>query len=107
MKNSCVPSMRLQGILFKACKIICFPTSQFRLDNLLKEAEKRHHITCRWSESDPVYIQVHQMFSEERKVQIGKALWAASATRQFLLDLKAKYAGECVYALSCATCTFT
>ena len=34
------------------------------------------------------------MFSEERKVQIGKALWTASATRQFLLDLKAKFAGE-------------
>ena len=61
--------------------------------------EKQYCIPHRWAPTDHEYTQVQQVFSREKQSQLAEAMWASSARRQFLLKLKAKYAGTlvCIY----------
>ena len=58
--------------------------------------EKQYHVLHRWTPNDPQYIQVKEFFSFEKQSQLAEAMWASSSRRQFLLKLKAKYAGMLV-----------
>lgn len=66
----------------------------YRLDNQLKETEKAHNIPSRWDECTREYIEAQNVFSREKGDQISNALWVSCNRRQFLLKLKAKYAGR-------------
>lgn len=59
----------------------------------LTEVEMKHHVTQRWEKADSEYIKMQEYFSAEKLKYIAEALWAASSRRQFLLNMKAKYAG--------------
>ena len=65
-----------------------------RLDKQLKEMEQKHHIGSRWNPSDRIYLDMKSTFTKDRKRQFAEALWAESSRRQFLLRMKAKYAGN-------------
>ena len=65
-----------------------------RLDKQLKEMEQKHHIGSRWNPLDRIYLEMKSTFTKDRKRQVAEALWAASSRRQFLLQMKAKYAGN-------------
>lgn len=64
-----------------------------RLDKQLLDMEKRHNLPCRWSQTHSDYKQLCAEFSREKRGHIVEAMWSASSRRQFLLRLKAKYAG--------------
>ena len=65
-----------------------------RLDKQLKEMEQKHHIGSRWNPSGRIYLEMKSTFTKDRKRQVAEALWATSSRRQFLLQMKAKYAGN-------------
>ena len=65
-----------------------------RLDKQLKEMEQKHHIGSSWNPSDRIYLEMKSTFTKDRKRQVAEALWVASSGRQFLLQIKAKYAGN-------------
>ena len=65
----------------------------YRLDKQLFDLEQRHCLPCRWDQSHPDYQQLSATFSREKRSHVVEAMWAASSRRQFLLKLKAKYAG--------------
>ena len=75
-----------------------------RIDKELKDIESKQHIHSRWSPSDRAYVEVKSMFTKERIYQVAEAMWAASSRRLFLLQLKAKYAGN-YHVPCCCTCT--
>lgn len=66
----------------------------FRLDRDLKSEEEAHHIKCRWPQSSSQYKEVHSSLSKRREKELGEIMWSTSSRRQFLLKLKAKYAGK-------------
>ena len=61
---------------------------------MLKKLEQDHQIHTRWEESTKEYKEMKNAFSEQKKKQIYEFIWGASRRRQFLLKLKAKYAGK-------------
>lgn len=71
--------------------------SSCRLNVKLTELEKLHNIRHRWTTEDVEYLQVKHTFSLEKRVQIAEIMWASSVRRQYLLKLKAKYAGIWLY----------
>ena len=65
-----------------------------RLSKQLTDVERRHHMHCCWTSEDEEYLKIKHTFSLQKRQQIGEAMWASSVQRQFLLKLKAKYAGK-------------
>lgn len=63
-----------------------------KLNVSLTEVEMKHHVTQRWEKADSEYIKMQEYFSAEKLKYIAEALWAASSRRQFLLNMKVKYA---------------
>jgi hypothetical protein len=59
-----------------------------------KNWSREYRIPFRWGPADHDYIQVQKHFSCEKQSQLAQAMWASSARRQFLLKMKAKYAGS-------------
>jgi len=49
--------------------------------------------------SDMEYLEAQRALSWEKSNQVAEALWATSSRRQFLLTLKAKYAGKELHAI--------
>jgi len=45
------------------------------------------------------YLEAQRALSWEKSNQVAEALWATSSRRQFLLTLKAKYAGKELHAI--------
>lgn len=70
-----------------------------RLDKQLSRLEEKNHIHTRWDASAKEYKEVQLAFSLQKKEQLSAAIWAASRRRQFLLKLKAKYAGKMFHYL--------
>jgi len=64
-----------------------------RLDKELTIIESKNKIVPRWGPSDREFLNLQKHFTSERMQQVLQALWSASSRRQFLLQLKAKYAG--------------
>lgn len=65
----------------------------YSIDKELKEMEKKHHLQYRWTPTDVEYEDMQKLFSRGKRDNLLEALWASSSRRQFLLGLKAKYAG--------------
>ena len=80
-------------ILYNPCK---YAIHYHRLNTRLCEMEKQCCIPHRWAPTDHECTQVHQVFSREKQSQLAEAMWASSARRQFLLELKANFAGTLV-----------
>ena len=70
-----------------------------RLDKQLSDLERQHHLSCRWNPSDMEYLEAQRALSREKSNQVAEALWTTSSRRQFLLKLKAKYAGKELHAI--------
>ena len=70
-------------------KFVCFFCS---IDSQLAELEIRHNIT-RWQQSDPDSVSARVESALESQQLIHTSLRVAVVKRQFLLKLKAKYAG--------------
>jgi len=49
--------------------------------------------------SDMEYLEAQRALSWEKSNQVAEALWTTSSRRQFLLKLKAKYAGKELHAI--------
>ena len=49
---------------------------------------------CRWTPSDQEYLQIKEMFNVKNQKETEEAMVRASMRRQFLLKVKAKYAGR-------------
>ena len=64
-----------------------------RLDKELKELERKHRVPLRWTSSDSEYRAMQSQMTRERCDSVLSSIWASSSRRQFLLQLKAKYAG--------------
>jgi len=45
------------------------------------------------------YLEAQRALSREKSNQVAEALWTTSSRRQFLLKLKAKYAGKELHAI--------
>ena len=73
----------------------------FRLNTRLHEFEREYHIPHRWGPADHEFVEVQQHFNCEKQSQLAQAMWASSVRRQFLLKLKAKYAGTVFTVLLC------
>ena len=69
-----------------------------RLEKVLSNFEKKHNISTRWLPTDRQYIETTTLLSEEKQKQLADCLISTSSKRQFLLKLKAKYAGNHNYA---------
>lgn len=65
----------------------------YRLISVLEDIEIKHNLKCRWSSSDREYLQIREAFNSEHQRETEQAMLRASMRRQFLLRLKAKYAG--------------
>ena len=69
-------------------------TLLYRLDKKLIEMERCHRLSSRWMPTDNEYLTVKHAFTMEKQEQVAEAMWASSMRQQFLLKLKAKYAGN-------------
>ena len=65
-----------------------------RLEKVLSNLEKKHNVSTRWLPTDRQYIETTALLSEEKQKQLADCLISTSSKRQFLLKLKAKYAGN-------------
>ena len=65
-----------------------------RLDRNLKDLEKQHNLQYRWSPSDREFQEYKSLLEGNKRKQLLSGLWVVSRRRQFLLKLKAKYAGK-------------
>lgn len=75
---------------------VCITDFGFRLDKQLKEMEASHHIHCRWSQSCLEFKEAERAYSKLKEQQLVELMWATSSRRQFLLKLKARYAGRMI-----------
>ena len=65
-----------------------------RVISVLEDVESKHNLKCRWTMSDSDYIHTREALNVEHQREIEQALLRASMRRQFLLKMKAKYAGK-------------
>lgn len=65
-----------------------------RLEKELLQVEKKYKLAHRWSPSDKVFADYQQVLADSKRKQILSSLWITSTKRQYLLKLKAKYAGN-------------
>ena len=70
----------------------------YSMDSQLAQLEIKHHIT-RWKETDPEYVSAKADDSRSSLRLIHASLRATVVKRQYLLRLKAKYAGEELVAM--------
>lgn len=63
------------------------------LDSKLADFERKCGIVRRWNRTDREYIEAKKAFLTEKQEQLHSCLWAAVVKRQYLLQMKAKYAG--------------
>lgn len=67
------------------------------MDCQLADMERKCGIQSRWKKSDREYVEAKHIFLMEKQAQLLSCLWAAVVKRQYLLQLKAKYAGIAIY----------
>ena len=64
------------------------------METKLGEFEHKHLIRQRWKPTDKEYIEARCSHYQERQQVLHTSLRASIVKRQFLLKLKAKYAGK-------------
>ena len=79
---------------FHAFALSC--TAIYSMDSQLAQLEIKHKIT-RWKQSDPDYVSAKIEESITSQKLIYASLRVSIVKRQFLLKLKAKYAGTSLY----------
>ena len=67
--------------------------SLYKLNQELKELEKKYNVLSRWNPADKEYQELEHAFSLEKLQFFDRCLWASSVRRKFLLRLKSKYVG--------------
>ena len=65
----------------------------YSMEGQLADFERRNEIANRWTVSDKAYVDARKQFLIEQKQQLQASLWSAVVKRQYLLKMKAKYAG--------------
>ena len=68
----------------------------FSMESQLGEFEQRYQITQRWRPTDKEFLDARQSYFEEKQQLLRSSIRAAVVKRQFLLKLKAKYAGTSI-----------
>ena len=63
------------------------------MDSQLGEFERRHAITKRWKPTDVEFGEARHAYFIEKQQLLYSSLRTAMVKRQYLLKLKAKYAG--------------
>ena len=66
------------------------------MESQLGEFEQRYQITQRWRPTDKEFLDARQSYFEEKQQLLRSSIRAAVVKRQFLLKLKAKYAGTSI-----------
>ena len=64
------------------------------MDSQLADIERKNSVVSRWKKTDREYIEAKVSFYTEKKNQLHTCLWASVVKRHYLLQMKAKYAGE-------------
>ena len=62
-------------------------------EDQLDEFEQKHQIVLRWKPGDEQYVDTQRLFFAEKQESVQKSMRAAIVKCQYLLKLKAKYAG--------------
>lgn len=75
-----------------ACGDASDPSEVTKLDEILKDMEKKFNLQYRWLTSDQEFTYYKSLLEQNRRWQLLSGVWAASRRRKFLLKLKAKYA---------------
>ena len=65
-----------------------------RIEKDLKELEVKHGISVCWEENDQEYTTAKLDQLKKKKEQLCASMWATMSKRQYLLQMKAKYAGK-------------
>ena len=67
------------------------------MESQLGEFEQRYQITQRWKPTDKEFLDARLSYFEEKQRLLHSSMRAATVKRQFLLKLKAKYAGTSIH----------
>ena len=67
-----------------------------KLENNLKDIERKNKIRNRWSPSDREFVYYKSLLEKNQRWHLLSSLWTTSR-RNFLLKLKAKYAGMLLF----------
>ena len=65
-----------------------------RMESQLAEFERKRGIKLRWERNDKEYIDARNASLVDKQEALHSSLWTAIVRRQYLLKLKAKYAGQ-------------
>ena len=63
------------------------------IENQLGVFEQRHHIVNRWKTDSQEFLEARRSHFNEKQQSLYRSIRAAIVKRQYLLKLKAKYAG--------------
>lgn len=78
----------------------CHGMHAYRLEKQLSEFERKHGIVSRWTTSDQEFIKAKNDYLKETKQQLHSSLWITVVRRNYLLRMKAKYAGNMLVCLT-------
>lgn len=63
------------------------------MERELDKFEQQYQICSRWKPGDEEFAIAQSLFCKEKQDALRHSLWAAVVKRQYLIKLKAKYAG--------------
>lgn len=75
-------------------KIICIYYKKFRFENAMQRIERSHGITDRWTEVTPQYQTCKEYLKKQKVKLIYSKITTTARERWFLLECKAKFAGN-------------
>ena len=64
---------------------------------LLQRVEERNDIVRRWTPTSPEYVSTKAVMRSKSKEKLKKEIRQGARERWYLLRLKSKYAGICLY----------
>ena len=65
----------------------------FSMEDQVGNFEQKHQTGHRWKPGDQDFSDASRSYSKEKQESLHRSMKAATVKRQFLLKLKAKYAG--------------
>ena len=68
------------------------------IENQLGVIEQRHHIVNRWRPDSQEFLEARVSYFKEKEQSLYRSIRTAIVKRQYLLKLKAKYAGKKNYS---------
>ena len=79
---------------YSYCVLLLLILQYKRYEKELREIEAKYAIRARWQVGSPEFKEVEVQFTQIKEFQLKQVLRVSVIKRQFLLQLKAKYAGE-------------